>query len=98
MEIINTVIGTPLGYLMRFLYNLFGGNYGIAIIVFTLCTKIIMFPISMLVQKNSIKMVKMKPELDSLRFQYVDDKDAFIGLITRKAIIRYCREKLFPDD
>ena len=28
----------------------------------------------------------------------VDDKDAFIGLITRKAIIRYCREKLFPQD
>ena len=28
----------------------------------------------------------------------VDDKDAFIGLITRKAIIRYCREKLFPED
>ena len=82
MEIINTVIGTPLGYLMRFLYNLFGGNYGIAIIVFTLCTKVIMFPISLLVQKNSIKMVKMKPELDSLRFQYVDDKDAFIDAQT----------------
>lgn len=28
----------------------------------------------------------------------VDDKDAFIGLITRKAIICYCREKLFPED
>ena len=28
----------------------------------------------------------------------VDDKDAFIGLITRKAIIRYCREQLFPED
>ena len=28
----------------------------------------------------------------------VDDKDAFIDLITRKAIIRYCREKLFPED
>ena len=28
----------------------------------------------------------------------VDDKDAFIGLITRKAIIRYCQEKLFPED
>lgn len=28
----------------------------------------------------------------------VDDKDAFIGLITRKAIIRYCLEKLFPED
>ena len=28
----------------------------------------------------------------------VDDKDAFIGLITRKAIINYCIENLFPED
>ena len=28
----------------------------------------------------------------------VDDKDAFIGLITRKAIIKYCLETLFPED
>ena len=28
----------------------------------------------------------------------VDDKDAFIGIITRRAIIRYCMEKLFPED
>lgn len=28
----------------------------------------------------------------------VDDKEAFIGLVTRKAIIRYCMGKLFPED
>ena len=28
----------------------------------------------------------------------VDDKDAFIGIITRSAIINYCHEKLFPED
>ena len=28
----------------------------------------------------------------------VDDKDAFIGIVTRSAIIKYCHEKLFPDD
>ena len=28
----------------------------------------------------------------------VDDKDTFIGIITRRSIIEYCREKLFPDD
>lgn len=28
----------------------------------------------------------------------VDDKDAFIGLITRSAIIQYCQQKLFPED
>ena len=28
----------------------------------------------------------------------VDDKDAFIGIITRSAIIKYCTEKLFQED
>jgi CBS domain-containing protein len=28
----------------------------------------------------------------------VDDKDAFIGIVTRSAIIRYCNQKLFPED
>ena len=28
----------------------------------------------------------------------IDDKDAFIGIITRSAIIRYCCQQLFPED
>jgi len=28
----------------------------------------------------------------------VDDYGAFIGLVTRKAIVKYCRDKLFPED
>ena len=28
----------------------------------------------------------------------VDDKGAFIGIITRRAIIQYCRQQLFPED
>lgn len=28
----------------------------------------------------------------------VDDKDTFIGLITRKAIIKYCQQELFPEE
>ena len=28
----------------------------------------------------------------------VDDKDAFIGIVTRSSIIRYCCELLFPED
>ncbi len=77
MELINTLIGTPLGWLMRVCYQIFH-QYGAALILFTLLTKVVMFPISLLVQKNSIKMVKMKPQLDALRYQYVDDKDAFM--------------------
>ena len=28
----------------------------------------------------------------------VDDKDTFIGIVTRSAIIKYCRQQLFPED
>ncbi len=28
----------------------------------------------------------------------VDDKDTFIGLVTRSAIVKYCVQKLFPED
>ena len=28
----------------------------------------------------------------------VDDYGSFIGLVTRKAIIKYCQDKLFPED
>ena len=28
----------------------------------------------------------------------VDDKDAFIGIVTRSAIIKYCQQRLFPED
>ena len=28
----------------------------------------------------------------------VDDKNAFIGIVTRSAIMKYCTQKLFPED
>lgn len=28
----------------------------------------------------------------------VDDKNAFIGIVTRRAIMKYCQEQLFPED
>lgn len=59
---------------MRFCYNLFE-NYGIAIILFTLFSKIVLLPISIWVQKNSIKMVKMQPDINRIKINYYGDKD-----------------------
>ena len=38
-------IAKPFGFIMKFCYNLLS-NYGVAIILFTLITKIILFPIA----------------------------------------------------
>lgn len=50
-------------------------NYGYAIILFTLFSKIILLPLSVWVQKNSIKMVKMQPEINFMKAKYFGDKD-----------------------
>lgn len=63
-----------LGWIMKGCYNIVG-NYGWAIILFTLVSKIILLPISIWVQKNSIKMVKMQPEINRLKAKYFGDKD-----------------------
>ncbi len=91
MDFISNLLGTPLGYLMKFCYDIIK-DYGLAIIVFTLLTKVILLPINILVQKNSIKMIKMKPELEALKYRYVDDKDAFIDAQSEL----YKREKYSP--
>lgn len=66
MEALINVIGTPLGYLMYWCFDLLH-NYGAAILLFTLLTKVILFPLSLIAQKNSIKMVKMQPELADIK-------------------------------
>ncbi len=63
-----------LGTIMRFCYELFS-NYGIAIIVFTLISKIVLLPLSIWVQKNSIKMIKMQPQINQIKIDYFNDKD-----------------------
>ena len=51
-------------------------NYGWAIVLFTLLSKIVLIPVSVWVQLNSIKMVKMQPEINYLYAKHFGDKDA----------------------
>jgi len=69
-----SVLGTALGWIMSLIYNLIH-NYGLSIIIFTLFTKLLLFPLSLLTQKNSINMVRMMPEENKLKIKYIDDKD-----------------------
>lgn len=50
-------------------------NYGCSIILFTFLSKVILIPISVLVQYNSIKMVKMYPEMNMIKASYFGNKD-----------------------
>lgn len=81
-------LGKILGPVMAWLYNIIG-NYGWAIILFTLFSKIVLLPVSIWVQKNSIKMVKMQPEINRIKINRFGDKDA----IADEQSALYKREK-----
>ncbi len=67
---------------MSICYSLFK-NYGLAIIFFTFISKVLLLPISIWVQKNSIKMVKMQPEINRIKINYFGDKDKIADETTK---------------
>lgn len=64
-----------MAWIMKQCYTLCG-NYGVAVIFFTFITKIILLPVSVWVQKNSIKMVKIQPDINFLKVRHFGDADA----------------------
>ena len=68
------------------------GNYGWAIILFTLASKIILLPLSIWVHVNGLKMVRMMPEINWLKVNHYGDADA----IAEGQAALYKREKYHP--
>ncbi|MDE5747480.1 MAG: YidC/Oxa1 family membrane protein insertase [Acetatifactor sp.] len=67
-------------------------NYWIAIFLFTLLTKVILLPLSIWIQKNSIKTVKMEPELNHIKAVYAGNQE----LISEEQYKLFKREKYSP--
>ena len=61
MSFINTVFGIPLGYVMWGCYQL--------------VSKIVMLPVSIMVQKNSIRMIQIQPQINEIKYKHAGDKD-----------------------
>lgn len=66
---------TPvLGPVLRFIYNLVN-NYGLAIILFSVFIKLVLFPLSIKQYKSTAAMRKIQPELNKLQKKYGNDKE-----------------------
>lgn len=91
MKFIEDVLSVPLGELMYLCYK-FISNYAVAIILFTLITKIILLPVSIWLQKNSVKIVRITPEINRIKAKYFGDRDT----IAEKTAEVYKREKYNP--
>ncbi|MBP1543707.1 MAG: YidC/Oxa1 family membrane protein insertase [Oscillospiraceae bacterium] len=77
MDTINflySLIGTPLGYLLYFIYEIGIKNVGLAIIIFTLVVKLAMLPLSIKQQKNTARSAIFAPKVREIQQKYKNNQ------------------------
>ncbi|MBU0699038.1 MAG: membrane protein insertase YidC, partial [Proteobacteria bacterium] len=68
------LLAKPLVWIMNFLYDHFIPNYGVAIIILTIITKIILWPLGTKSYKSMSEMKKIQPLMAGIREKYGKDK------------------------
>ena len=81
----------PIFHVLEFIFG-YVGNFGWAIIIFTLLMRICFFPLAQASFKSMAKMKKLGPELQRLKEQYGDDRAG----MQKEMMALYKREKANP--
>lgn len=68
------LIANLLGYILNFLNDIFG-NFGLAIIGFTIIIKLCLYPLNLKQQKSAKKMAEVQPKLQALQDKYKDNEN-----------------------
>ena len=68
-----SILYRAFGLLLNFIYS-FVSNYGLSIILFTILTKVILFPLSLKQQKSMVKMQQVQPKLKEIQEKYKSDQ------------------------
>lgn len=79
------------GFLLNLINN-FVGNYGLAIILFTVIIKLIMLPLSIKQQRTMKKSVKLQEKIKVLQFKYKNDQEK----MNKEMMDLYKQEKMNP--
>lgn len=72
MNFIYEILGTPLGYIVWALYQVFR-NYGISIIIFTVILRLCLVPLAIKQQKSTAKMGAFQPLIQEINKKYANN-------------------------
>ncbi len=85
-------LGSMFGYLLYGCYKIMFSNFGLAVILFTVLTRILMFPMTINQQKSTAKMQRIQPRVREIQERYKNDKDT----MNNKLMELYQRENYNP--
>jgi YidC/Oxa1 family membrane protein insertase len=91
MNTIINAIAQPIGWVLSFIYGLVG-NYGIAIIIFTLLVKLCLYPLYAKQIRSTAKMSQLSPKMKAIQQKYANDKQ----MLNVKMSEFYKEEKFNP--
>lgn len=85
------ILATPLGWLMKLCYTLIK-NYGIALLIFTFITRIVVFPLNIKQQKSTARMSMLSPQLEKIKKKYANNKEK----LNEETMKLYQKENINP--
>lgn len=69
-------LGTPLGYIMYWIFEVVK-NYGWALILFVIISKLVLLPLTIKQQKSTSRMASFQPKLQALQKKYANNKEKY---------------------
>jgi YidC/Oxa1 family membrane protein insertase len=69
-----TIIAKPLYIVLRFMVEHGIGNWGWAIIIFTVIFSLVLLPTRFMMMKSSLKMMRIQPKVDAIKKKYANYK------------------------
>lgn len=75
IQFLYSIIGTPLGYLLYFIYNFICKNVGVCIILFTFIIKGAMIPLYIKQQKSTAVSAAFAPKIREIQTKYANNQE-----------------------
>ena len=77
LNIFDTILFRPMGYILNLFCMAFQGNFAVSIFLFTVLVNAVLIPLSIKQQKSMAGQARIKNKLDRLKEKYKDDKQRF---------------------
>ena len=86
------MISNFFGYILNWLYNVVGQNYGVAIILFTILIRVVLLPITIKQQKSMKKTTELQSKIKEIQFKYKNNQEQ----MQKEIMDLYKRENVSP--
>ena len=86
------MISNFFGYILNWLYNVVGQNYGVAIILFTILIRFVLLPITIKQQKSMKKSTELQSKIKEIQFKYKNNQEQ----MQKEIMDLYKRENVSP--